>query len=578
MKKLLLVNLFSLFLLNITINAQTINWRWAKKLVYGDIINSNNRAIRFECIDNSGNVYISGVSLSSGTVTADATTIPSPSGKKGLFIAKFDSTGVLIWEKHGFCTNSSATDPMGVNGICTDNNGNLYISYHFTDTLKYDGTNIIEPHSDNYSSLNYLSLNANSGALNFNKQLESDIANSGSLPQNKIITTRNVLMDVNTTNELVFVYTISANFIDSLSIRKFDNTGAQTLRKLYDCPNANLNYKRLSVKGPNIVISAQTLNTFSIGTYTLSTPLGQDFIARFDNSGNINWTAQGKSKDYFQSNIFYGIHEDTNGDIYFTGGYYDSLKLTGASQTYKSLGKTTTFADEFFYGKYDASGALIWYQQGWGERSNWGNSIKIGADNNLYVMGNINKKLFRLGGDSVIAEASGNTDAGIIAQINKTNGSVQWIRRINNVGGLTEPGDEARQINLFFDALNNIYYSASFANFGTTVGGVAMTSTQGNCFFAKSGEKAIPNNPTGIKESEKTAFLIFPNPTNAEITIHATGKVTKATIMNQIGEKVFEVILNENTPSINIEHLTKGIYFLEIKTEYGTSVQKLLKQ
>lgn len=86
---------------------------------------------------------------------------------------------------------------------------------------------------------------------------------------------------------------------------------------------------------------------------------------------------------------------------------------------------------------------------------------------------------------------------------------------------------------------------------------------------------------TGLNEVfAKTNFTIFPNPSNENINISMEGIRLKPSYQVQIFNAVGELVLTENiqsnqTNNINIEQLSKGIYF--VKLDNGT-VKKLIKE
>ena len=92
------------------------------------------------------------------------------------------------------------------------------------------------------------------------------------------------------------------------------------------------------------------------------------------------------------------------------------------------------------------------------------------------------------------------------------------------------------------------------------------------------------SNPTGIKETNGTnsSFEIFPNPAKeiASILINAPkNHESKLVLFNSLGEIVYQKDLSitegKNKVDINIETLSSGVYFANIKTG-GTTISKKL--
>ena len=85
-------------------------------------------------VDNNGNVFVAG-SFSSDTVTFDTVTIAIPNNKSSAFLAKYNFNGQLAWVRtYGKELFNEAT------GVATDNSGNVYITGDFEDLTISFGT------------------------------------------------------------------------------------------------------------------------------------------------------------------------------------------------------------------------------------------------------------------------------------------------------------------------------------------------------------------------------------------------------------------------------------------------------
>ncbi len=74
----------------------------------------------------------------------------------------------------------------------------------------------------------------------------------------------------------------------------------------------------------------------------------------------------------------------------------------------------------------------------------------------------------------------------------------------------------------------------------------------------------------GIEEKVKEQLILYPNPTDGEITLaNYTGGVESLKLVDALGKLVFFHVVNVSSSSvtINIEHLPTGMYFLKITTE-----------
>jgi len=94
---------------------------------------------------------------------------------------------------------------------------------------------------------------------------------------------------------------------------------------------------------------------------------------------------------------------------------------------------------------------------------------------------------------------------------------------------------------------------------------------------------------TGIDESLNVADIqIFPNPTTGELRIETSDmryEISEIEIYDMIGRKLISNLKSQisslksqiSNQTIDISHLSAGIYFLKIQTEKGTIIKKIIK-
>ena len=66
---------------------------------------------------------------------------------------------------------------------------------------------------------------------------------------------------------------------------------------------------------------------------------------------------------------------------------------------------------------------------------------------------------------------------------------------------------------------------------------------------------------------------IYPNPTTGLIQLEGINTIYTSTIYNSEGKVVY-ASTNESNAPLNIQHLNKGIYYLQIKTKEDEVVYK----
>ena len=69
---------------------------------------------------------------------------------------------------------------------------------------------------------------------------------------------------------------------------------------------------------------------------------------------------------------------------------------------------------------------------------------------------------------------------------------------------------------------------------------------------------------SGISESGKTAYSVYPNPTTDNITLNVSGDVTHAALYNVMGMQVAHQTVTVGANTVNMSQLPAGVYFLRI--------------
>ena len=77
-----------------------------------------------------------------------------------------------------------------------------------------------------------------------------------------------------------------------------------------------------------------------------------------------------------------------------------------------------------------------------------------------------------------------------------------------------------------------------------------------------------------LENKDLIQFSLYPNPSNDEFTIQLNGNIglEKVSIYNQLGQ----LVKVSSTDTTGIQDLSSGIYFVEISTDQGKSIQKLI--
>ncbi len=91
------------------------------------------------------------------------------------------------------------------------------------------------------------------------------------------------------------------------------------------------------------------------------------------------------------------------------------------------------------------------------------------------------------------------------------------------------------------------------------------------------GDQAIYNTMVlGTQDFSKANFKLFPNPVSSQLFITSeSATIEKIKVYSISGKQVIEASANIN--SIDVSNLSEGLYFIEISSSEGKSVQKFIK-
>jgi len=283
--------------------------------------------------DRSGNVYVSGT-FGGPYITFGTTTLYNTNSTE-MFVVKYDPSGNVVWAK----SPGGSAASYG-RALSTDAIGNVYVTGSFHGpNISFDSITLGTGAFQNgivfvvkYDSAGN-ALWARSGGGNdlaFGKSICTDsnanvILTGGFLGTN-ISFGSTILTNRGDENIFVAKYDAVGNFLWARS------AGGSQLDRVYD----------ISVDQNENVFIAGTLysDTFKIENKQLiKVGNGNPFFAKYDPLGNLLWanSTGGPNSDYA-----FGICNDNNGNIFFTGAF-ESPTLTIANTTISNAGLTDMF-------------------------------------------------------------------------------------------------------------------------------------------------------------------------------------------------------------------------------------------
>ena len=114
------------------------------------------------------------------------------------------------------------------------------------------------------------------------------------------------------------------------------------------------------------------------------------------------------------------------------------------------------------------------------------------------------------------------------------------------------------------------YYYRLYAYYGD----LDCTSSPANRhYYDNVFELHVYYSPTGIDENEMQV-KVYPNPTKDLVTIETEG-LTEVAVYNALGQWVMQKEVAGNQTTVDLQHVSEGLYLLRIKTEKGIFSQRI---
>ena len=354
-------------------------------------------------VDNLGNSYIIGsYSGNPFTFGNDINSNPisiSPIGNISSFIAKYDSTGDLIWVKNIGGTNGEDN----VRSITLDSSNNIYITGGFGSSTLPLGNDINSNPitlTNSGASLDIFIIKYNSngdliwgkssgsaGRSDMGNSIESDSSGNIYITGQYASTTLTLGEGGNQVN------LTNAGIYNDIFTAKYDTDGNLLWAKTAGGTGFIDNGDKLSVDDSGNVYVVGTYNsaTLSFGNDINSNPISispigniSSFIAKYNSTGDLLWAKKigGNGPDDIR-----GIKVDSIGNLYIVGMYRSNILSFGNDINDNPVNLTKTDADDAFIARYNIDGDLIWSINITGSGDQHAISVDIDSQNNIYITG-----------------------------------------------------------------------------------------------------------------------------------------------------------------------------------------------
>ncbi len=535
-----LFSLLAILLFSVQANSQTFTWA-------NNIGGTQGETAYALATDASGNVIIAG--YFNGTADFDpsgASSELTSAGLTDIYVAKYTSTGTLLWVKQ-----FGGNDFDVAKAVAVDASGNVYVGGDFWGTADFDPTVSINNITSNGQNDYFLVKLNSSGDVQW---VETD----GGINNEQV-----TAITVNSTNEVI----VSVYALGGMQIMNYTSGGGQQwVKEVFGA----VGYGVATDNANNIFVGGQFSNTSDFnpgaGIENLTSVGWEDaFILKLDASGIFQWVKQisGTDLDQIQSIAV----DQVSGSIYITGIFKLTTDFDPDGINIANL--TSAGLNDVFVARYDMFGNYVWATRtgSTGQDESWTVSIDpTGVYVSGYFSGTVDFDPDAV--NSANLASAGSDD--IFVQKLDLNGNYLWAI---NMGGTTSDKSYASALNSSNEQLYVTGFFTGTADFDPSAGVQNITSFGQEDIFINSVQVAAP--AVGISEnSSENRISVFPQPASTQITVRAelTENKTGPLIVELFsvkGERVFaqQFQVNQKFQStISVSEFPAGNYLLQLKS------------
>jgi hypothetical protein len=550
-KRVMLLVLF--FMLISSINqAQSLEWDWVRNAEGSSYIAGEGVATDFE-----GNVFITG-SFEDPTITFGMTTLSNSDATGNsldIFIVKYDKTGDVVWAKS---LGGSKSDY--VKTIVSDVDGNVYIAGSFrSPSFALETTTL---NNLGYSDMFIIKYDNNgnevwairAGGEDSEEVLKIKIDDSKNVLiagnfRSKTFSFLSATLDNNEGNENIFLGKIDekGNLIWVQSFK--GNSSNQSIELDKDG-----NIYMTGYYGSTITFGSQDFT--SNGTYDI-------FLLKCKSDGGVVWV---NSIGGISDDVVYDVTSDKNGNIYITGAFV-SPSIAIGSTTFIKIGET-----DFLILKFDPDGNLIWGKNE-GKNNSYGEGRCVAIDKmgNLIITGTFRSTDKSFGPYTLFNNGeSGSEDIFFLKYSEGGN-----LLMAKSIGGIKS--DIVN--NLTKDLNGNFYLIGSFFSPSLSFGSSTLINDGYLNFYVA---KLFGDNASIVGEVKNSFLQVYPNPSDGKFIfkVNDNREIINIRSFDLKGKLVkinYENIYQDGV-IIHFQESEKGFYFLEVYTDKGTQIFKVLIQ
>ncbi|MCB9336283.1 MAG: T9SS type A sorting domain-containing protein [Flavobacteriales bacterium] len=573
---------FFVLCLSLNIHAQLPNYSWAKSL---DVDNNGGYIVDI-ATDKSGNFYVIGdylgtIDLDPGPGIANFTNIDG-----AIFIAKYTSEGDFIWGEDFETVNNSGFCQSITIEVSVDNNVYILGAYDYNIDLN-PGIGTDDVISIEENNVFVVKLDSN-GAYLWGKVFESDVVSflgADDIAVNSsgdfyIVGGFKGNMDVDPGASSVMINCLG---IQDTYVAKYDSDGNYLWHHKQGKEGAANLFRAVKVDSDdNMYVSGYFRDTVDVdpsaGVYNLITPdpeMRNLCIQKYTPNGELIWAGSMVS---FNIVDFNDMAIDEMNNISIVGEFYESTNI-GLNNPPVYINTTSVNRDGFVV-KYDSAGVYKWHAT-YKDSSNFPQDpdlVIFDENGNTIVVGEFRETVDFDPGPGVVNLTSGPNSYDSFIQQLDSNGNFLWV------GGWFEPNNNRESFFSFSAGVNgNLYLVGAIAD--------TVDLNPSNDIDIHFPSELVwqplvlclsTDESVGVKDGINQVLntKVYPNPflDNVKIELEKNYETVELKLLDVKGNVIqSKSYFNSSLCELKLD-VPKGVYFIEVRTEYFVKIQKIVKQ
>lgn len=494
------------------------------------------------------------------------TTFLHSNGINDLFVAKYDTSGNLIW-----AVSMGGTSYDIVNDLAIDAQGNIYITGYFSGSVDFDpGPGTFSVQAQGGTDGFVAKLNA-SGDFQWVAPFQSN--NNANGAGIAIDPTGNAIVTGSFEGTTDFSpgngnHIFSAAGSYDFFVLQVDSTGNVNWVSVMTGPYAGFGSAVVANAAGDCFISGRFVQTVDFdpgpGVQQLTSAGSYDaFVMSLNTSGELKWVKSFSGEEQILGSA---LALDAQSNLYITGKFEDSVDFdpgAGVAMMHAPSGGNAYIV------KLSESGQYHWSAQLATPYESNGNSIDISAAGEVYTVGHFSGALdFDPGPGQWTLQASSFLGNSFVSKLD-TAGNFIWGKSLGS-----PDGDESNAVKT--DPFGNVFTGGAFKGIMDfdPGSGTAYSTAEGDWDLYVHRMSSVT--PLGLEdEIAESQFQLFPNPTSGEVVLQAEKSLKDAhiTVMNSLGQIVQSQSFNGFSERVTLPP-SPGIYFLHVDTQLGAQVTK----